>query len=85
MIQNTKDYMGERKFSYYNAMNNNCQVLISSILKSNGLLTETNLEFVKQDIKKLLKQEKSLRYLGKTATDLGAVLDRITTGNGVYL
>jgi hypothetical protein len=83
LINKTRELMGDNKFSYYNAVRNNCQVFIFSILKANNLLNNENANFVKQDTKTLLQKEKTLQFLGKTATDLGAIMDRVIDGNGL--
>ncbi len=83
LIENTKNFMGLSKFSNYNAVKNNCQVFVKSILDANQLNNPLANKFIFQDIKQILGNEYSLNFLGKTATDLGAILDRVIYGNGL--
>ena len=82
LVSNAKQFMGESKFTNYNSVTNNCQVFISSILSANKINNEATDRFVKQEIKQLLNSERSLKYIGKVATDAGAVLDRVMNGKG---
>ena len=54
LLGRTKDTMGER-FYTYNAFSNNCQLFISTILKSNGLMKPEYANFIYQDMTELLK------------------------------
>ena len=54
-INNTRNFMGEKKFYLYDAFNNNCQYFIIGLLKANKMGNETIFNFAKQDIKFLFK------------------------------
>ena len=54
LVSNTKQFIGDSKFTNYNAVTNNCQVFISSILSANKMNNEVTDRFVKQEIKQLL-------------------------------
>ncbi len=53
LLDNTKLAMGDKLYTDYDARDNNCQVFILMILKSNDLLTPELSDFIYQDIKKI--------------------------------
>ena len=68
--------VGNYNFFTYDPSNNNCQVYIDNILKTNGLKSAETDEFILQDIK-LGEGNKYARAL----TDLGAYSDVLINGN----
>lgn len=83
MLKNTLDYMGENKFYGYSARDNNCQDFIMAVFKSNNIGNETDFSFIKQNTKQLFEGLPYLRKLSNTVTDLGAIVNTITTGAGI--
>jgi hypothetical protein len=84
LIENTKSFMGDKKFSAYDARNNNCQVFVDSILSANGLNSPTIRNFVLQDAEAIFARIPSFvgRY-GKQLTDLAAIGNRWISGEGI--
>jgi hypothetical protein len=80
LINNTKDQMGKNKFLDYDPVTNNCQVFIMNVLDSNGLLNESNKEWVKQDTEVLFKGNKTLAKISKKLTDIGASANVLLRG-----
>lgn len=74
LMNNTYDRMGQINFFQYSAYSNNCQDFIFNILKANNLGDDTHYNFVKQDTKKIMKNNVMLRYLSNLGTNF---LDRI--------
>ena len=70
MLERTKQFMGSQFFQY-DARNNNCQDFIVSVLKSNGIGTEREIHFIKQDTDRLFKGLNVLGKIAHTATELG--------------
>jgi hypothetical protein len=82
-IDTTRQYMGDAKFSNYNAATNNCQVFITSALQANGLLTNELSKFINQNAEDIFKQLP--QYVGKITdviTDIGARANRLIQGEG---
>lgn len=87
-IDTTRQYMGDTKFSNYNAATNNCQVFITSALQANGLLTDKASnelsKFINQNAEDIFKQLP--QYVGKITdviTDIGARANRLIQGEGI--
>lgn len=81
LIEQTKKYMGDRNFNYYDAFENNCQDFIIGILKANDLDLEKYMDFVKQDAKSVLsKLPKYTSKVSRFITDIGAVAEKIIHG-----
>lgn len=79
ILQKTKERMGDDRFLKYDAYDNNCQNFILNILKANGLGTESDYAFVKQDTEELFKSSPHLRTLAKSVTDIAGRF----TGSGM--
>lgn len=83
LISATKDYMGNDKFTSYNAKSNNCQDFVVAVLKSNGLLNARLSKFIKQDSKTIFENlPKVVEPVVNALTDTGAVVDRLVEGEG---
>lgn len=83
LIQKTKDFMGDQKFTSYDPVANNCQDLVLSVLKANNLNTQELEAFVKQDAVKIF--EKNPSWVGKFAqgvTDIAGRVNRLIEGEG---
>lgn len=81
LMENTRKYMGEKKFFNYSGVYNNCQDFIMGILKSNDIGTQEDYDFVKQDVKSIFKDMEFLRKFMNTATDISGFL-RMLIDNG---
>jgi hypothetical protein len=82
-VDKTAKYMGD-KFAPYNAFDNNCQDFIMASLKSNGLGTQADYDFVKQDTKDLFKGRQWLINMMKGATDLASAFNVLFEGKGAH-
>lgn len=84
LMARTERLMGA-KFLPYESQSNNCQVFVSSMLRSARLLTPDLSSFINQDIERLYKEVDNgnlLRKLAKGVTDIGGVVERAITGEG---
>lgn len=81
-VDKTAKTMGA-KFALYNAFDNNCQDFIMASLKSNGLGTQADYDFVKQDTKDLFKGRQWLIDMMKGATDLASAFNVLWEGKGL--
>jgi hypothetical protein len=83
LLEKTKALMGDKNFTNYNARNNNCQVFITSILKSNSLLNSENNDFINQDVEQILSAIPVIaEKFVNTATETAAFIDRQQQGEG---
>jgi len=82
-VDKTAKYMGA-KFAPYNAFDNNCQDFIIASLKANGLGTQADYDFVKQDTKDLFKGRQWLVNMMKGATDLASAFNVFWEGKGTH-
>lgn len=83
MLEGAQRIQG-RKFFTYSAYNNNCQDFIVACLNGAGVTDSNIYSFVKQDTKSLFKGDSFLRKVANTTTDLGAKVNEITTGAGLF-
>lgn len=68
----------------YDGQDNNCQVFIINLLKSNGLLTDDYKSFILQDIQTVLSTSPGwLRKIMNLATDSKALLNRLLYGKAL--
>ena len=83
MLNNTKLYMGG-KFFLYQAFGNNCQDFVISVFNGNHInLNQQEIDFIKQDVKGSFNNNKLIRKISNTATDLARVSDVALNGAGV--
>ena len=82
LLNNTKNYMGG-KFFTYSARDNNCQDFILSLFNANNIGSQANKDFIKQDTKQLFGSNVGLRKLSNTITDIGAKANILTQGAGL--
>ena len=81
MIEKTKQFMGDEKFSNYSAKNNNCQDFVLAVLESNRMLNPDLKAFIKQDADKIFEKLPAVsEKIANFATDVGAVADKIVQG-----
>jgi hypothetical protein len=52
-LDNTEAAMGNYKYFSYHAFNNNCQVYIKKLLRSNGFGTDKTISFIMQTVKEI--------------------------------
>ena len=83
LIENTKNYMGN-KFYPYSAKNNNCQYFIIGILNANhfGNINKYS-NFTKQATEDYFTNRNGLRQVANTVTDLAGTADTIVNGGNI--
>ena len=84
LIQNTRNYMGNR-FLQYDPSTNNCQDFVLAILQSNNILTDELKQFIKQDTSQIFKSNPNLGKISKGLTDIGAKINIIQQGGSINL
>jgi hypothetical protein len=83
LFDNTLKRMGPEKFSSYDAESNNCQDFLLNIFQANNIGDQTDIAFIKQDTKEIFeKLPEFSKVLGKAATNLGAIFNRLMQGEG---
>jgi len=83
LMENTRKYMGDNNFTSYNAEKNNCQNFLLGILNGNGIGTDAEKKWIKQDTEQVFKEIPTFsKVLGNLATTAGAVVDRLVQGEG---
>lgn len=84
MFDKGKEFMGDEKFTGYDARTNNCQDFILGLLKGSGLSTSQAESFIKQDPEVVFEKIPSVsQKVSRLLTDVGAVAERIVEGEGV--
>jgi hypothetical protein len=72
------------KFFLYQAFGNNCQDFVISVFNGNHInLNQQEIDFIKQDVKGSFNNNKLIRKISNTATDLARVSDVALNGAGV--
>ena len=61
LIDGAKSELGTKRFLNYNASSNNCQVFISAVVNSNGMMNPERLAFIEQDTTDIFRDNSSLR------------------------
>ena len=83
LVENTKKFMGDEKFTSYDPVANNCQDFLIAVFKGNGLLTPEIEKFVKQDAVSIFeKTPKITSMVARFVTDLGSRFNRLVEGEG---
>lgn len=83
MIENTKKFMGDEKFTSYDPVANNCQDFLISVFKGNDILTPEIEKFIKQDAVSIFqKTPKITSMIARFVTDLGSRFNRLVEGEG---
>jgi len=84
LLDNTREKQGT-DFFLYHPFKRNCQMFIRDLLLNSGLLTPEAEKFIIQDAASILrKMPWYFEGLTKGLTDLGAQLNRIIYGKGLY-
>ena len=84
LLDNAKNLMGN-KFFNYSARDNNCQDFILAIFNGSNIGNEEDRQFIKQNTKELFGDNTFLRKVSNSITDLGGVVNTITTGAGLHM
>lgn len=85
LLQKAMDTIGMKKFTYYNGKNNNCQIFLLDILSSNGLLTDEQSNWIKQNTSELVFNNKNpyFRQIMNTVTTTGDRINVLMEGTGL--
>ena len=78
-LENTQKSLGSKYFTY-DAIKNNCQLFIKTILSSNGLLTKQSNDFIEQDVREMFKDFQILQKIVHGITAVGTALDIVKKG-----
>ena len=79
LVQNTLTRIGKEKFFIYDPFTQNCQIFISDVLETFGLLTEKAKKFIYQDITEIVERLPFyVKYVAKAVTDVDATVSKIT-------
>lgn len=79
LIENTKQQMGAT-FYPYNAIDNNCQVFVTNILKANRLLVPITNQFINQDVKQIFNTSPVLKRIMDWVIYMGFVKEVVVQG-----
>lgn len=85
LLDNTREHMGDNRFTNYDARKNNCQDFIIGILEGNGLMPDDQetRDFIKQDAIEIFKKlPKGTAKIARGVTDFAAKADRFIFGRG---
>jgi len=83
LMHNTKSYMGDHKYTSYDAFKNNCQDFIMGILNGNHMNSKPVTTFVKQDTGAILRRTPSLvAHAVKVVTDAAQIGNHLIEGSG---
>ena len=79
LVQNTLTRIGKEKFFIYDPFTQNCQIFISDVLETFGLLTEKAKKFIYQDITQIVQRLPFyIKYVAKAVTDVDATVSKLT-------
>lgn len=77
-VENCRNLMGDEAWFSYDPLNNNCQIFIRALLKSNDLLTPDAEKFIMQDSQAIKETMGSIApKIMRKITDLGSIASRI--------
>lgn len=79
LMDNTRKTLGS-KFFNYDAIKNNCQLFIKTMLSSNGILTKQSQDFIEQNVRELFKDFQTLQKVLKGITSIGTASDIVMKG-----
>jgi len=82
LIDNTKQMMGGT-FYPYNAINNNCQVFVSSVLKANKLLIPITSQFINQDVETIFNTSSVLKKIMEYVIYITYVKNVVISGGDI--
>jgi len=82
LMENGRKRLGNQFFRY-DAMKNNCQDFLLNVLQASGFGDQSDYEFIKQDTEQLFKGLPILKGIAHTATDTGAIANKIISGGAI--
>lgn len=83
LLENTKKYMGDLKYTGYSYLTNNCQDFIVAVLKANEIDKTKYFDFVKQDTTDLLESTPGIsQKIIEGITNIGAYANKLIEGEG---
>lgn len=82
LMENGHNRMGNQFFRY-DSERNNCQDFLLNVLQASGIGDQSDYEFIKQKTEQLFKGLSFLKGLAHTATDLGAIANKIFQGGAL--
>jgi hypothetical protein len=82
LLENARNRMGNQFFRY-DAMKNNCQTFLLNVLQASGIGDQSDYEFIKQKTEQLFKGLSFLKGVAHTATDLGAIANKLISGGAI--
>lgn len=83
MLDKTRKSMGDKEFSSYEVVQNNCQRFISSVLCANGLMNKKLDEFINQDVMAVMNEMPFFYPVINFINDLLARYNRLVEGEGM--
>lgn len=83
MLEKTRNAMGDKAFSSYEVVKNNCQRFVSSVLTANGLMTPELDKFINQDVLSVINELPGVYPIVNIITDLAARFNRLIEGEGL--
>jgi len=86
MLNKTRERMGDKAYFEYDMLTHNCQNYVCNLLESVGLLSVPAKEFIYQNISEIIKEIPAFsKYLIRGATDLDALINKLTGGTLPHL
>lgn len=82
LLDKTKAKLGSQFFSY-DAVNNNCQDFLLAVLTANGIGSQVDYDFIKQDTKQLFEGLPALKKFAHFATEVAERANIVTQGGKI--
>ena len=77
-VKKPLERMGKQVYFIYDPFKQNCQLFVSEVLKTFGLLSDKAKEFIYQDITEIVERLPFyVKYIGKAVTDADATISKI--------
>jgi len=83
LMENGRNRMGNQFFRY-DSERNNCQDFLLNVLQASGIGDQSDYEFIKQKTEQLFKGLPFLKGVAHTATNLGAIANKIFQGGAIH-
>lgn len=81
IVDKTRKRMGDQRFTQYNAITNNCQVFIKSIISANGMKFDDSDDFILQKVVGLVS--KTPGTIAQKLTNFANRINRLVEGEGM--
>jgi hypothetical protein len=81
IVDKTRKQMGDQRFAQYNAITNNCQVFIKSIISANGMKFDDSDDFILQKVVGLVS--KTPGTIAQKLTNFANRINRLVEGEGI--